>query len=121
MALSSNLYAFKVQTLENILAQTPAQKVPQWPSYGNFCKLTQNPHFLIKCKRGTREIFQKSLKKMPFLEGPKSTLAQMALSSNQYALKVKRLEKILAHKAAPKVPEWPSYGNFGSSPKIRIF
>ena len=49
---------------------------------------------------------------MPSLQKPKSTLAQMALSSNQYALKVQRLEKILAHKAAPKVPEWPSYGNF---------
>ena len=54
MALSSNLYAFKVQTLENILAQTAAPKVPEWPSYGNLCKVTQNPHFLKKCKRGTK-------------------------------------------------------------------
>ena len=61
---------------------------------------------------GPREILQKSPKKMPSLKRPKSTLAQMALSSNQYALKVQRLDKILAHKAAPKVPEWPSYGNF---------
>ena len=29
----------------------------------------------------------------------------MALSSNKYALKVQRLEKILVQKAAPKVPE----------------
>ena len=50
---------------------------------------------------------------MASLKRPKSTLAQIALSSNQYALKVQRLEKILAHKAAPKVPEWPSYGNLG--------
>ena len=49
---------------------------------------------------------------MPSLKRPKSTLAQMALSSNQYALKVQRLDKILAHYAAPKVPEWPSCGNF---------
>ena len=39
---------------------------------------------------------------MPSLKRPKRTLAQMALSSNQYALKVQRLEKILAQKAAPK-------------------
>ena len=39
MALSSNLYTFKVQTLENILVQTAAPKVPEWPSYGNFCEV----------------------------------------------------------------------------------
>ena len=49
---------------------------------------------------------------MPSLKRPKSTLAQRALSSNQYALKVQRLDKILAHKAAPKVPDLPSYGNY---------
>ena len=48
---------------------------------------------------------------MPSLKRPKSTLAQMALSSNYYALKVQRLDKILAHKADSKVPEWPSDGN----------
>ena len=45
----------------------------------------------------------------------------MALSFNQYALNVQRLEKILAHKAAPKVPEWPSYGNFRQVTQTRIF
>ena len=36
----------------------------------------------------------------------------MALSSYKYALIVPRLEKILAQKAASKVPEWQSYGKF---------
>ena len=36
----------------------------------------------------------------------------MTLSSNKYALKVQGLEKILAQKAALKVPKWRSYGNF---------
>ena len=36
------------------------QRVPEWPSYGNSRKVTQNPHFLKKCKW---EIFQKSPKK----------------------------------------------------------
>ena len=35
----------------------------------------------------------------------------MALSSNKYALRVQRLEKILAQITAPKVLEWPRYGN----------
>ena len=36
----------------------------------------------------------------------------MALSPNYYALKVQRLETIVAQKAAPKVPESQTYGNF---------
>ena len=37
----------------------------------------------------------------------------MALSSYKYALIAPRLEKVLAQNAAPKVPEWQSYGKFG--------
>ena len=70
MALSSNLYAFKVQTLENILAQTAAPKVPEWPSYGNFGKVSQNPHFLKKCKGGIKRNFEKI--------GQKDALAEKA-------------------------------------------
>ena len=76
------------------------QRVPERRSYGNFCKVTQNPHFLKKCKGGRRKIFQKSPKKMPSLKRPTRTLAQMALCSNYYALKMQRLEVILAQKAA---------------------
>ena len=36
-----------------ILAQKPATKLPEWPSYGNFRKVTQDPHFLKKYKGGT--------------------------------------------------------------------
>ena len=93
MALSSNQYAPQGQRLEKIL--------------GQFLK-----QFLKKCKGETKEIFQKSPKKITSLKRPKSTLAQMALSFKQYALKVQRLEKILVQTAGPKVPEWPSYGNF---------
>ena len=112
MALFFYQYALKLQRLENILPQTAAPKVPEWPSYGNFGKVTQKPHFLKKCKEGRKEIFQKSSKKMPSLKRPKSTLAQIALSSNQYALKVQRLEKIQAQTAAQKLPKQRSYGNF---------
>ena len=50
---------FKVQTLENIFAQTAAPEVPEWPSYGNFREVIQNPHFLKKCKGGTKGNFSK--------------------------------------------------------------
>ena len=66
MALSYNLDAFKVQTLENILAQTAAPKVSEWASYGNYRKVTQNPHFLNKYKRGTNRNFLKIAQKDAF-------------------------------------------------------
>ena len=34
-------------------------KSPEWPSYGNFRNVTQKPHFLKKCKRGTNRNFSK--------------------------------------------------------------
>ena len=46
MSLSCNLYPLILQRLKNILAQKAALRVPEWPSYGIFCKVTQNPHFL---------------------------------------------------------------------------
>ena len=63
MQLSSNKYARKVQRLEKILAQTAALKVPECPSYGNVRKVTQNPHFLKKCKGGTKRNFSKIAQK----------------------------------------------------------
>ena len=100
-----------MQRLEKILAQKAALKVPAWPSYGNFCKVTQNPHFRKSAKGGLREIFQKSPKKKFSFERAKSTLAQVTLSSILYALKVQRPENILVQKADAKVPEWLSYRN----------
>ena len=64
MALSSNKYALKVQRLQMILALTTAPKVPEWPSYGNFWKVTQNPHFLKTCKGGTKGNFSKIAQKV---------------------------------------------------------
>ena len=112
MALSSNYNTLKLQRPEKIFGQKAPSKVPEWPSYGNFRKVTQNPHFLKKWKEGAKEIFQESPKKYPSFERPKSTLAQKVLSSNLYALKQQRLEKILAETAAPKVTQYPTYGNF---------
>ena len=41
------------------MGQTAAPKVPEWPSYGIFFKVTQNPHFLKKYKGGTKGNFSK--------------------------------------------------------------
>ena len=46
-----------------MLAQTGAPKAPELPSYGNFRKVTQKPHFLKKCKGGTKGNFLKIAQK----------------------------------------------------------
>ena len=38
--------------------------MPVWPSYGNFCKVTQKPHFLKKCKGGTKGNFSQIAQKV---------------------------------------------------------
>ena len=51
-----------MQRVEKILAQKAVPLGPVWPSYGNVGKVTQNPHFLKKCKGGTKENFLKIAK-----------------------------------------------------------
>ena len=53
-----------MQSLEKILAQKADPKVPEWLSYGNSRKVTQKPHFLKKCKGGTKENFSKIAQKV---------------------------------------------------------
>ena len=89
------------------------QNVPNDQVMAIFATSPKTRIFWKSAKGGPRKIFQKSPKKWPSLQKPNSTLAQMALSCSLYALIVQRLEKILAQKAAPKRPEWRSYGNLG--------
>ena len=67
MALYPNYCALKLQRLEKIVAQKAAPKVPEWQRYGNFCKVTLNPHFLKKCKGGTKGNFSKIFQKVDLL------------------------------------------------------
>ena len=50
-----------------ILALTTAPKVPEWPSYGNFRKVTQNLHFLKKGQKGDQWKFLKNAQKVALL------------------------------------------------------
>ena len=76
------------------MTQKTAPKAPEWPSYGNFFKVTLNPDFLKKCKWWTKGNFSKIAKKVASLKKPKKTLRQMVLASNLYALKLQILDKI---------------------------
>ena len=86
----------KCKDLRRVWGKKAAPKVPEWPGYGNFRKVTPNPHFLKSTKGEPREIFLKSPKKYPLLERPNSVVKKVALSSNLHALIVQRLENILA-------------------------
>ena len=73
MSLSSKLYLLITQRLQKILAQKAAPKLPEWLSYANSRKVTQNPHFLKKVQRGDQGKFLKNLpKSSPRLKGPKA-------------------------------------------------
>ena len=87
-----------------------APKVPNDQVMALFARSPKTRIFWKKAKGGPRKIFQKSPKKKPSFETLKSTLAQITLSFIYHALKVQRLEKILAQDADPKLPEWLSYG-----------
>ena len=79
------------------------QKCPNGQVMAIFARSPKSRIFLKSAKGGPSESFQKSPKKQLSVERPNSTVAQMALSSNQYGLLVQQLEKILAQKAAAKV------------------
>ena len=80
MALFSNLYGLKLQRQEKILAQKADPKVPEWLSYSNSHKVIQNPHFLKKCKRGTKENFSKIAQKVALaLNGEKHSGAKVII------------------------------------------
>ena len=47
-----------------ILAETAAPEMSELPSYGNFDKVSQNPHFLKKCKGRTKRNCSKIAQKV---------------------------------------------------------
>ena len=90
-------------------------RLQTWPNGQVMAIFGKSPKIRIfwkKAKGRPRETFKKSPKKYPLLQRGKSTLPKMSLTYNLYPLILQRLEKILAHKAALRLPEWPSYGNF---------
>ena len=60
------------------------------------------PAFSEKVQRGDEEKFFEVPQKQPSLKRASSTMGEMALSSNKYAVKVQGLEKIVAQEKAPK-------------------
>ena len=121
MALSSNLYALLLQRLEMILAQTPAPKVPEWPSHGNLSKVTLNPHFPKKWKGRTKGNFSKITQKVPLLKKPQKTLNQMAYPLTSMRLNYKDWRRFRSKQRLQKCPNDQVMAIFARSPKTCIF
>ena len=81
-----------------------------------------NPAFSEKVQRGEQGKFLKDRpRKNPRLKGPKALWRKWHYPFISMHLNYKDWQKILVQKAAPKVPEWPSYGNFRQVTQTRIF
>ena len=99
-----------------------ASKVPEWPRYGNLGKVTQNPHFLKKCKRGDEEKFFKDRpKNSPHLKGPTALWPKWHYPLISMQLKCKNWRKLWRKKKLQKCPKKQVMVIFETSPKTRVF
>ena len=57
--------------------------MPEWPSYGNFQKVTQNPNFQKKCKGETKRSFSKIAQKVAL-----ASMGQQQSFANVIILKI---------------------------------
>ena len=96
--------------------------MPEWPSYCNFHKVTQNPHFLKKCKGGDQgKFFKNRLKGCPRWKGPKSLRRKCHYPLISMRLKCKDWTR---YRRTQRLQTWPNgqvMAIFGRSPKTRIF
>ena len=90
-----------------------APKVPEWPSYGSFGKVTQNPHFLKTCKEGTKENFSKNRpKRCPRWKALQGLWRKWHYALISMHLKCKDWKWFWRKKRLQTVPKSPGYGNF---------
>ena len=122
MSLSCNLYPLILQRLEKILAHKAALGVPEWPSYGNFCKVTQNPHFLKKCKGKRKRNFWKITQKVALAwKAKKDSGAELNYTLIKMHLKCQDLRRFWHKQWLQKCPNGQVMVIIARSPKTRIF
>ena len=122
MALFSNYNALKLQRPEKMFGQKAASKVPEWPSYGNFLKVTQNPHFLKKVQRGDQgKFFKNSPKSSPRLKGPKELWRKWHYPLIFMYLNCKYWRRFWRKQWLKKCPNGQVISIFARSLKTRIF
>ena len=101
-----------MQRLEKILEQKSGSKSSLKAKLFQYLQRNPKHEFSEKVQSGDqRKFFKNRPKNNPRLKGPKA-LAQNPLTSNLYALQVKRLEKILAQKSSSKTALMPKLLQF---------
>ena len=122
VTLCSIQYALIVQRLERILAQKAAPKGSEWPTYENFGKVTQNPHFLKKEQRGDQGKFFKNRPKSSLrLKGPKALWRKLNYTLIKMHLKCKDWRIFWRKQRLQKCPNRQVMAIIARSPKSRIF
>ena len=113
MALSCNYYKLIVQRLEKILAQKSGSKSARITKLWQFSQGHRKPAFCEKVHRGGKETFFKNrAKSSSRLKGATALWRKQHYPLISMLLKCKNWKRFWGKKAAPKVPEWPSYVNF---------
>ena len=121
-ALSSNQYALNMQRIEKILAQKAAPKILEWASYGNFGKVTQNPHFVKKERRGDQgKFFKNRPKTSPRLKGPKALWHKLHSPLISMHLKSQDWRRFWREQRLQKYPNDQVMAIFAKSANTRIF
>ena len=77
--------------------KNPAPKVPEWPSYGNFGKVTHNPHVLKTCRR---KFFQNRSKSSFRLKEPKALWCKWDYPLNSLRLTCKDWKRFGANSSS---------------------
>ena len=121
MALSSNLYALKLQRLEKILAQTAAPKVPNGQVMAYFARSPKTRNFWKSAKGGPKEILQKSPESSPRLKGPKARCRKWHYPLISMHLKCKDWRRFWRRQRLQKCPNSKVIAIFARWPKTRIF
>ena len=113
MPLSSNLYAFKVQTLKNIFAQKSGSKSARMAKLWQILRSHSKPAFSEKVQRGDQgNFFKNRQKSSPRLQGLKAIWHKWHYLPISMHLKCKDWKRFWLKKWLQRVPEWPSYSNF---------
>ena len=112
MAFSSNLYAFKVQTLKNIFAQKSGSKSARMAKLWQILRTHSKPAFSEKVQRGDQgNFFKNRQKSSPRLQGLKAIWRKWHYLPISMHLKCKDWKRFWRKKRLQRVPEWP-YNNF---------
>ena len=108
--------------MEKTLAQKAALKVPEWSCYANSRKVTQNPHFLKKCKGASQGKFFKNRPKSSLpLKGPKALCRKWHYPQTSMLLRCKDWRRFWRRRRLKKCPNGEVMAIFARSPKTRVF